>query len=502
MVIRLLLVLIASSLLANSCVGEDRPNIVLLYADDVGYGDVGCYGAKTIPTPNLDRLAERGRRFTSGYCTSATCTPSRYSLLVGEYAWRTPGTGIAPPNGSALIEPGAPTLPATLRGAGYRTGVVGKWHLGLGKPPKPDWSGEIAPGPLEVGFDASFILPTTNDRVPCVYVRGHRVVGLDPSDPLDVHDQNPDGQPTGESRRDQLRTNWSHGHNDSVVNGISRIGFMTGGQAARWTDETTSEVFVREANVFIASPDPRPFFLFYSSQAIHVPRAPHPRFVGATPHGPRGDSMAELDWAVGQIVEELQRRGRLENTMILFTSDNGPVLDDGYKDQAVERLGDHRPAGPFRGGKYSRFEGGTRVPWIVHWPAKVAPGVSDALVSQVDLFASLAAIAGAGVSSGVASDSLDLSLALIGNDRDGREHVVQHSGLQGALAVRRGDWKYIEPSKGEAVLRDTNAETANRPEPQLYHLGDDPGERTNRAHERPDLVRQMSAILDRERSEP
>lgn len=478
-----------------------RPNLVLVYGDDVGYGDLGCYGAKSIPTPNLDRLAARGLRFTSGYCTSATCTPSRYSLLTGEYAWRTPGTGIAPPNGSMLIKPGVPTLPATLQAAGYRTGIVGKWHLGLGDPPKPQWSGKIAPGPLEIGFGDSFILPTTNDRVPCVYVRGHRIVGHDPEDPVDVFDKNPDGQPTGKTHRDRLKMDWSHGHNDSIVNGIGRIGFMVGGHDARWTDETSAEVFVEEAERFLAEPDERPFFLFYSAHQIHVPRAPNQRFVGATPHGPRGDAMVELDWCVGRLVAALERRGVLENTLILFTSDNGPVLDDGYQDRAVTALGDHRPAGPFRGGKYSRFEGGTRVPWIVHWPTEVSPGVTDAVVSQVDLFASFGRLAGAPApADGAARDSLDLSEALTGRDATGRDHVVQHSGFKARLAIRRGQWKYLEPDRGPRVLTNTNTETGNLGRPQLYHLGDDPAERTNLADTHPELVEELAELLQSERS--
>lgn len=498
--LRLISLLVTLVLVAFTSRAESPPNIVIVYGDDVGYGDLGCYGAETIPTPHLDRLAEGGLRFTSGYCTSATCTPSRYSLMVGEYAWRTPGTGIAPPNGAALIESDTPTLPAALRSLGYRTGVVGKWHLGLGEPPKPDWSGEIKPGPLEIGFETSFILPTTNDRVPCVFVRGRRVVGLDPADPLDVFEKNPDAQPTGKTHRDRLKLNWSHGHNDSIVNGISRIGFMSGGSGARWADENLAEVFVREAEAFLSKPDPRPFFLFYSAHNIHVPRAPNRQFVGATPHGPRGDAMVELDWSVGRLVSELTRLGEIQNTIVIFTSDNGPVLDDGYQDQAVERLGDHRPAGPLRGGKYSRFEGGTRVPWIVSWPAKVAPGVSDALISQVDLYASLTALAGAKVPiEAAARDSRDLSAVLLGNDPRGRDYVVQHSGLQGSLALRRGDWKYIEPSGGAAVLAETGAETGNLHTTQLYNLTEDAGERTNLATIHPEIVREMSALLDRER---
>lgn len=331
----------------------EPPNIVLIYGDDVGYGDLGCYGAKTIPTPNIDKLASNGLRFTLGYSTSATCTPSRYSLLIGTYAWRKRGTGIAPPNSTAIIRPGTPTLASTLQDAGYRTGIVSKWHLGLGNPPKPDWSGEIAPGPLEIGFDSSFILPTTNDQVPCVYVRGHHILNLDQADPVDVFKRNPDGQPTGRTHRQQLKMNWSHGQNDSIVNSVSRIGFMVGGNDARWTDETMANIMCAEAEKFLSVDDNRPFFLFYSAHQIHVPRAPNERFAGKTPHGPRGDAVVEFDWCVGEIVRGLRERGLLDNTLIVVTSDNGPVLDDGYRNSAVERLGDHQPAGPFRGGKYS-----------------------------------------------------------------------------------------------------------------------------------------------------
>ena len=475
------------------------PNIVLIYGDDLGYGDFGCYGARTIPTPHIDRLAREGLRLTSGYCTSATCTPSRFSLLTGQYAWRTPGTGIAPPNGSALIKPGRATLASVLHDAGYRTGVVGKWHLGLGAPPKPDWSGMIQPGPLEIGFESSFILPTTNDRVPCVYVRGHRIVDLDPNDPVDVFRKNPDGQPTGITHRDQLKMDWSHGHNNSIVNGIGRIGFMTGGQAARWTDETMADIFTQEADAFFTTDDPRPFFLFYSAHQAHVPRAPNERFVGRTPHGPRGDAIVEFDWCVGQLVESLDAVGELANTLIIITSDNGPVLDDGYRDQAVERLGDHRPAGPFRGGKYSRFEGGTRVPWIVSWPGRVNSATSDAIISQVDLLASLATIAGSEAAlPASAADSLDLSAALLGDSTTGREYVVEHSGSGRNLALRSGRWKYIKPASGPKRLANTDTETGNARPPQLYDLENDPGETTNLAVQHPDKVNELAALLERE----
>ncbi len=471
-------IILLNSFLAITALA-DRPNIVLIYADDIGYGDLACYGAKTIPTPNIDKLAENGTRFTSGYATSATCTPSRFSLLTGEYAWRAPGRGIAPPNSTTLIKPGTPTIASVLQSAGYRTGLIGKWHLGLGSSPKPNWSGEIKPGPNELGFDECFIIPTTNDRVPCVYVRNHHIIGMTSDDPVEVYDKNPDGQPTGISNRSELRMNWTHEHNDSVINGIGRIGFMTGGHKIRWRDEDMGDVLVHEAKDFLSRSANESFFLFFSAHQVHVPRAPNERFIGSTPHGPRGDAIVEFDWCVGQLVEELERQKVLDNTLIIITSDNGPVLNDGYDDKAAELLGDHKPAGPFRGGKYSRFEGGTRVPWLVHWPSKIKPSVSDALVSQVDLFSTLASIADAGTPDGSGKDSQNIVSAFLGDDLIGRETLIEHGGFGQKLAIRKGNWKYIQPSNGPHENIKTNTELANRKQHQLYNLEEDPGEQKN-----------------------
>lgn len=470
------------------------PNIVLIYGDDVGYGDVGCYGAKTIPTPHIDQLANSGLRFTSGYCTSATCTPSRYSLLTGEYAWRKKGTGVAPPNGTALITPGRETMATLLKKAGYATAIVGKWHLGLGKKPKPNWSGVIKPGPLEIGFDYCFLLPTTNDRVPCVYLENHRIVGHDPADPVDVFNQKPDDQPTGKSHRHTLKMDWSHGHNQSIVNGISRIGFMVGGHDARWVDEDMADVFVGKAVKFIEANADKPFFLFFSSHEIHVPRAPNERFVGATPHGPRGDAMVEFDDSVGAIMKALESAGVADNTLVVVSSDNGPVLDDGYKDDAVKKLGNHKPAGPFRGGKYSNFEGGTRVPLITHWPGHIRPGVSDALISQVDFPATFARIAGLEeqFSEGSLPDSFDMTDTLLGDSRKGREYMVEHAG---SLSIRVGPWKYIAPSGGSWISRQTNTELGNSSDPQLYNLQQDPGEQKNLVDKQPAKTIELEELL-------
>ncbi|MGB1927380.1 MAG: sulfatase-like hydrolase/transferase, partial [Rubripirellula sp.] len=377
-------------------------------ADDLGYGDLSCYGATALETPNIDRLATQGQRFTSGYCSASTCTPTRYSFLTGTYAFRKKGTGIAPPNSPALIQPGTPTIASLLKSAGYKTAVIGKWHLGLGSD-APDWNGLLKPGPLEIGFDRCFLLPTTNDRVPQVYVENHRVLNLDPKDPLWVGKKKPsEDHPTGITHRDTLKMNWSHGHNATIHNGISRIGFYTGGHSARFRDEDLSDQWVEQSVQWIEKHRDQPFFLFFSSHDLHVPRVVHERFQGSTTLGPRGDAIAELDWCVGELTKTLDRLELSDNTLVVFCSDNGPVMDDGYEDDAIEKQGKHRPSGPYRGGKYNVYEGGTRTPFITRWPSKIQPGVSDALVCTIDLATSCADLAGAEVPENGCLDSLNV----------------------------------------------------------------------------------------------
>lgn len=475
------------------------PNIVILYVDDLGYGDLSAYGATGFTTPNIDRLAANGIQFTDAHSSAATCTPSRYALLTGAYGFRR-NARVLPGNAPLLISTQTPTLASMLKKAGYATGVVGKWHLGLGEG-ELDWNGDIKPGPLEIGFDYAFLLPSTGDRVPSVYVENHRVVGLEPEDSLFIsytdnpEGGNPFGGPTGLTHPELLKQPADTQHSGSIINGISRIGFMTGGKAAEFVDEEFPDVFTDKAINFIQQHRAQPFFLYYSFHDIHVPRVPHERFAGTSGLGPRGDAILQVDWVTGEIMAQLEALGLAANTLVLFTSDNGPVLNDGYEDQAVELLGDHEPAGPFRGGKYSVYEAGTRVPTILHWPAKVSPQKSDALWSQVDLFASLATLVGVSPEPNAAPDSQDVLEALLGNSPKARNLLLEEAQTFG---LRQGDWKYIQPSQGsfDWIKEKKNIEGGISTEPQLYDLARDPGEQENLADQYPERVSEMQALLD------
>jgi arylsulfatase A-like enzyme len=477
----------------QATLASQPPNVVLIYGDDIGYGDFACYGGTGAKTPNVDRLAKEGLRFTSAYASSATCTPSRYSLLTGQYAFRKKGTGVLPGDAALIIEPGRPTLPSILKQAGYTTAVVGKWHLGLGAAGKPlDWNGEIKPGPLEIGFDYSYIMAATGDRVPCVYVENHRVVGLVSDDPIQVsYKEAFPGEPDGIKDRATLKMDWSHGHNQAVINQIGRIGYMKGGKAALWKDEDMADVFTKQALQFLERAKNQRFFLYFATHDIHVPRVPHPRFVGKTPMGPRGDALVQFDWCVGEILSALDRLKLADHTLVILSSDNGPVLDDGYQDQANEKLGDHKPAGPLRAGKYSLFEGGTRVPFIVRWPGRIKPGQSDALFSQVDLPATLGALAGWKAGGTLLPDSRNLLPALLGDSQTGRDHVVEHANR---LALRRGKWKFIPPGQTSDQLGPWRQVKIADPG-LLFDLGSDPSETRDLAAAHPEVVSELSALL-------
>jgi arylsulfatase A-like enzyme len=480
--------LAASSSCFLFCAQAQSPNIVLILADDVGYGDLTCYGSKTVPTPNIDRLAQNGLRFTSASASSSTCTPSRYSLLTGTYAWREKGTGIANGDAPLLIKPGTVTIPSMLRQAGYRSAIIGKWHLGLGpNPGGPQWNGTITPGPLELGFDYDYLLPSTPDRVPTVLIENRQVVGLQASHPIRISYNNriPNDGPVYEDyekngKKIYLKM-WPSpgGHRGTIVNGVPRIGYMSGGHSARWIDENLEDIFLQKTRAFLDQNRCHPFFLWYASVDIHVPRLVDARFAGKSGYGPRGDALLRVDWQVGQMVQMLQDRNLINNTIILFTSDNGPVLDDGYKDCARSLYGDKVPTGPLRGGKYSIFEGGTRVPLIVMWPKTITPGrVSSAIVNQVDFLASFAHLTNQPISNFASDhpqDSTDQSEALIGHSHLGREYVVEASS---GLGIRnQANWKYIAPASGPPTS--AHIETGNSKVPQAYNLNEDLGETTN-----------------------
>lgn len=463
-----------------------RPNIVIIYADDLGYGEMGAYGATELSTPNLDKLAKEGLRFTKGYASSATCTPSRYALLTGVYPWRNKKAKILPGTAPLIIDTAQTTIPKMLKRQGYHTGIVGKWHLGLGNG-NVDWNKRIAPGPNEVGFDYSNILAATQDRVPTVYIENGHVVNLDSNDPIEVdYAKNFLGEPTGLENPEMLKMKWHHGHNNSIVNGIPRIGFMKGGEAAKWVDEDMADYFLEEAQNYVKQYKTAPFFLYYALQQPHVPRTPHPRFVGKSGMGPRGDVIVEADWVIGEFIKTLETEGLLENTLIIFSSDNGPVVNDGYYDDSVEKLGNHKPAGKLRGGKYSLFEAGTRVPFFTYWKGKINPGVSDALVSQLDLFSSLASLVGSNEST---DDSEQLLDVLLGKSQKGRDELVIEATSR--TAFRKGDWAMIPPYEGPAINTQVNIELANADAYQLYNLKEDIGQQNNLAKTKPEKLQEM-----------
>lgn len=468
-----------------------KPNIVIIYADDLGYGDVGAYGSTAIPTPNLDKLAEGGVLFTNGYASSATCSPSRYALLTGRYPWRNKRARILPGTAPLLIDTTEMTIPKMLQQAGYYTGIVGKWHLGLGTG-AVDWNQKIGPGPNEVGFDYSYIMAATQDRVPTVYIENGLVEGLDPMDPIEIdYKHNFEGLPTGKDNPEMLKMKWHHGHNSSIVNGIPRIGFMKGGESARWVDENMADTFLVRAQRFVQQHKAEPFFLYYALQQPHVPRTPHPRFVGSTALGPRGDVIVEFDWCVGEFVKTLEAEGLLENTLIVLSSDNGPVLNDGYYDEADVKNGDHQAAGPLRGGKYSLFEAGTRVPFITYWKGKIEPNKSAAIVSQIDLFASLANLVNSDLNG---PDSQDLLDVFMGESQVGREDLILEATTR--TAFRKGDWVLIPPYEGPSVNKWVNIELGNSPNFSLYNLKTDLGQQENLAEQNPEKLQEMITAFE------
>lgn len=463
-----------------------KPNIIIVYMDDLGYGDVSYNGATKLQTPNMDAMAMAGMRFNNGYATSATCTPSRYALLTGVYPWREKRAKILPGTAPLIIGAQQMTIPKMLKQQGYQTAIIGKWHLGLGNG-NVNWNELVSPGPNQVGFDYSYILAATQDRVPTVYIENGYVVGRDNNDPIEVsYQKNFEGEPTGLENPELLTMKWHHGHNSSIVNGIPRIGFMKGGNSAKWSDIDMADHFLNGVQKYIKDNKDKPFFLYYPMQQPHVPRTPHPRFKGLSELGPRGDAIVEADWCLGELKKTLEEEGILENTLIIFSSDNGPVLNDGYYDDSDVKNGSHTPWGPYRGGKYSLFEAGTRVPFFTYWKGKIKPGVSDTMVSQLDLLSSLAQLVGSEVRT---EDSLPLLELLMGQSNYGRKEMVIEATSR--TAFKRGDWVMIPPYEGFAVNDKVKIELGNDPEFQLYNLSNDVGQQNNLALQNPKKLQEM-----------
>jgi arylsulfatase A-like enzyme len=460
-----------------------KPNIIFILADDIGYGDFGCYGAAKVKTPNIDRFAAQGLRFTDAHSPSAVCTPTRYAFMTGEYAWRKKGTGILPGIAALIIEPGRVTVPSLLKQAGYTTGVIGKWHLGLGAVSPTDYNGEIKPGPLEVGFDSAFIIPATGDRTPCVYVEDRRVAGLDPSDPI------------------QLDYSVQRGEPRSFVNGIPRIGSQTGGKAALWKDDEIADTLAGKADAFLERNQGKPFFLFLATHDIHVPRVPHARFQGTSQAGVRGDTIHSFDWTIGRVLDTLDRLKLADNTLVIVTSDNGGTLDSNGPDiehgGTPETNNGHPHNGPLRAGKGSVYEGGTRVPYIARWPGHIPSGVSGELICHVDMLATCAALTGQALPADAAPDSFNVLPALLGEKlgQPCRDHLVEHGNV---LAIRQGPWKLIP---GDAMGSQGKKERKKAPRgvAELYNLIDDIGETTNIAALHPERVQEMTGLLQRVR---
>ena len=492
--------LIRSLLLALTAlplIAAEKPKAILLfYVDDLGYNDTSITGCSEVPCPNLNRLAAEGLTFTDAHSTASVCTPSRYSLFTGQYAWRRKGTNILPGDAKLIlpIKGEELTLPAMMQQAGYRTAAIGKWHLGLGRGEAPiDWNRPIIPGPREVGFDFSFIMAATGDRVPCVYLRDGAVDGLDPADPIRVSyipGTDYPGEKLGHTHPELLKP-WGRSadkqHDKTIIDGISRIGYMTGGNAARWKDQEIADRLTEEAISFISRHAGEPIFIYFGTNDIHVPRDPHPRFRGKSQLGIRGDATVQMDDCLGRLRRALSEHGYApEETLIIFSSDNGPVIGDGYLDGAVEACRHHRPAAPYSGGKYTGFEGGTRVPFIVWWPGRVAVGTSAALMSQVDLGRSLAALVGQEIPPGSMPDAENHLPALLGDSPDGRTELVEQSPRAG-LTLRSGQYKLIPGRNGNH---------------RLFDLQQDIAEQHDIAPQQPELVQQLLQRLHTIRRTP
>ncbi len=465
---KIIIPLLAIGVSSAACAKKELPNIVVIVADDIGYGDFGCYGAELISTPNVDKIAQSGVRFENAYAPAATSSPSRYALLTGEYAWRK-RVGILSGNAKNTIDSTRMNLPTMLKEMGYQTAVVGKWHLGLGAGEKPiNFNEPISRmGVRSVGFDYSFIFPATNDRVPTIYMENDLTVGLEKDDPIAVsYTQKVGDEPTGREFPDRVRLKPVVTHDGTIVNGIGRIGWMSGGQKARWRDEDMSDDMLGKAQHFIAECDSStPLFMYYATHTAHAPRVSNERFAGKSGAGHYGDMIEEFDYCVGGIVEALEQKGILDNTIIVVTSDNGGAILSGYYDGCLENIGEHDPFRGLRGHKGSLYEGGTKVPFIISW----GKGIKRSFVQSqrfcfTDLFATLADILSFDLTPEMAKDGVSAKELILDAKAELYRPYILTQDNDGSIAIRRGDWKYIQHLKSRGG------------QSELFNLTSDPAE--------------------------
>jgi len=478
---------------------KERPNIILIFADDLGYGDVGCYGATKVTTPNIDRLAREGRRFIDAHSASAVCTPSRYALLTGDYPFRRNLWQPVFHKTGLLVDPCRLTLARLMKDAGYATACIGKWHLGFGRE-TPDWNGELKPGPLELGFDYYFGVPVVNSHPPFVYVEDHRVVGLVPDDPLVF----------GKRARTRVFPEKM---------GIDQVGGAAAAHAL-YDDRMVGTRLTEKAVDWIGDHEDGPFFLYLATTNIHHPFTPDPRFDGTSDCDRYGDFVHELDWIVGEVLKKLDAHGLADNTLVIFTSDNGGMLNQGGQD--AWKAG-HRLNGELLGFKFDAWEGGHRVPMIARWPGRIpAATVSDQLISNVDMLATFAAIVGRNLGEAEAVDSFNMLPALTGSPQAPlRDHLVLSPRSQKHIALRQGPWIYIGARGGGGftarrigehalggpaafqLTRQVNSDIENArlrpdaPETQLYNLESDLSQRQNVIRQYPEKAAELSNALSR-----
>jgi arylsulfatase A-like enzyme len=530
--LRLLFVLLLASVagLRAGEVGEAaaKPNIVFILADDLGYGDLGCYGATKVRTPNIDRLAREGMRFTDAHSPASVCTPSRYNLMTGRYCWRTwAGHGTIWANDPLLIDDGRATVASLLKNAGYFTGLVGKWHLGFGRPGTPGWdemlgpdfNGELRPGPLDVGFDYFYGMPAVGQH-PNIFIDGRRVVGLDPHDPIRfINDPRPEYRVPYLERPRTAPTNLQ----------------MASGKSAEYVFEDAALRLTEKAVAFIEDHRAEPFFLYFAHRNIHAPLRPNKRFAGTSEIGVYGDFIDELDWSVGEVLATLDRLHLTENTLVFFSSDNGGV--QAYRRIDHAEINGHRINGPLRGQKTEVYEGGHREPFLVRWPGRVKAGSeSRSLIALTDVMATCADLLGVPLSHEGAEDSISFAPVLLeGSGADGGRKSLVNDSMMGLFSIREGPWKLIVgQGGGGSYTQEPKARTASNdagprrpvydidddgggffaegveapveenpaePAGQLYNLDDDLGETKNLYLEKPEIVARLSALLEKIRKD-